>query len=313
MDYYCKKCNKTYKSRMGIYRHNKKCKPETNDENELNNKCKYCEKELFNYVSKWRHEKKCELNSKTITETVQIMREEIKSLKQQLNHTKPQTINSNNNNNNKNITNNNQNIICVFPFGKEPPNSLSMEYLIKTLTENGINSVIDIVKKKHFNPELPQLHNFCVTARNDGYASIVDPETKKIKYVNKKDVFDKVYMGVVSDVNTVNKVSGDHKETIDKINNIPVSKKILKKLHSGINEEAYHNRELVKETWSTAEFNNSGANQKEKKFIFDLNDSDTDCDYEYDNSSTNNDSKPSIINKIQELINEIESKSYLFM
>ncbi len=55
-------------------------------------------------------------------------------------------------------------------------------------------------------------------------------------------------MGVVSNVNQVVPPNENVKEAIDKIN-IPVSKKNLKKLHCGLNEEAYHNRDLVKKTW----------------------------------------------------------------
>jgi hypothetical protein len=80
---------------------------------------------------------------------------------------------------------------------------------------------------------------------------MIDPETKAIKYVNKKDVFarlqrshvghspDQVYTGVVSNVESVNnskKQKSEIKETIEKIKNIPISQKMLKKLHIGINE-----------------------------------------------------------------------------
>ena len=43
---------------------------------------------------------------------------------------------------------------------------------------------MEIVKMKHFNPETPELHNFCVTTKNDQYATIVDSKTKKVKLVN---------------------------------------------------------------------------------------------------------------------------------
>ena len=55
--------------------------------------------------------------------------------------------------------------ISVYPEGT-PNGAVS-----KTLNKLGINSVLEIVKKKHFNPELPQLHNFCVTALNNNYAN----------------------------------------------------------------------------------------------------------------------------------------------
>jgi len=50
------------------------------------------------------------------------------------------------------------------------------------------------------------------------------------------------------------------------INNILVSKNILKKLHSRINEDAYYHRDLVDKTWTNTYFD-------ENKIHIDLNDS----------------------------------------
>lgn len=248
MSYFCSKCNKKYTSASGLFRHNKTYHLDEYNKKVINNKCQYCNKELSSYGCKWRHEKKCSFNNSDMIEEFKQLKEEVNELKSKINNSK--TINSNNTN-----CNNNQNIICVFPLGKEPDNILSVEYIEKTLKEHGLNSVIEIVKKKHFNPELPQCQNFCVTSRNDTYASVVDPETKKIKYVNKKDVFDKVYMGVVSNVETINNSKKPEiMETVEKIKNIPISQRMLKKLRLGINEEAYHHKDLVKTTWTHAKF-----------------------------------------------------------
>jgi len=174
------------------------------------------------------------------------MQTEIANLKAQItNNSKTKVITNNLNNSNNNLNNSNntinnnltQNIIYVIPFGKEPVNAISAENLNAILNEHGLNSVMEIVKMKHFNPETPELHNFCVTAKNDPYASIVDPETKKVKLVNKKDVFDKVFCGVVGNLTTVENPSEDTADTINRINNIPVSKKIQKKLHLEMNHQ----------------------------------------------------------------------------
>ncbi len=104
---------------------------------------------------------------------------------------------------------------------------------------------------------------------------------------------------MVSNVNKIDKPNVELKETINKINNIPVSKNMLKKLHSGINEEAYHHRDLVKKkkTWTNAYFD-------ENKINIDLNDTDEDNDI---------DPNAPIIDKIEHLLNEIKSKSYIFL
>ncbi len=300
MSYICNNCNKSYNTYSGLFRHNKKYHLDdiNNEQKNIKNNCKFCNKELSSYSCKWRHEKSCKFDENSMIKKFKILEEKVHNLKSKLNCSK--TINSNNINSNNT---NNQNIICVFPLGKEPDNILSVNYIEKTLKEHGLNSIIEILKKKHFNPELPHCQNFCVTSRNDTYASVVDPETKKIKYVNKKDIFDKVYMGIVSNVETVNnlnKEQSDVKETIDKIKNIPSSQKMLKKLHIGINEEAYHNKELVKNTWEYANFDID----ENQKIIVDLNISDDDIDYEI-NDNINN--KKLIIKQIQNLLTEIKN------
>lgn len=75
----------------------------------------------------------------------------------------------------------------------------------------------------------------------------------------------KVYSNVISNVNLIQEPTTEIKQTIEKINNIPVSKKILKSLHFGINQEAYHNRELIKNTWKIAKFKNSCNNNENNK------------------------------------------------
>ena len=301
---FCKKCKKEFNSRSGLYKHNLNY-----HQNDLiahkeiqiieSVTCKYCNKILANYYSKWRHEKQCENKSLQMANQIKDMQSEINKLKAQINNnsgTKNIINNTNNTNNshntNTNSNNNNltQNIIYVIPFSKEPTNAISTENLNAILNEHGLNSVMEIVKMKHFNPETPELHNFCVTAKNDPYASIVDPETKKIRLVNKKDVFDKVFCGVVGNLNTVENPNEETTDTINRINNIPVSKKIQKKLHLEMNQEAYNNKELVQTTWKNASFSGKPTSAQGKVV----------------NKNTK------YINTIESLLKEINSKSYLF-
>ena len=324
----CVKCTKQFETISGLYKHNKNYHPNlVKRENKTDQtNCKFCDKKLSNYISKWRHEQKCkENNNMPLAEQVKMLTEKVIKLenkKPTSNITTTNNTNTNSNNTNNNTTNNNntQNVICVFPLGNEPANALSIEYLCKLISDHGINSVMEIVKKKHFNPAIPECQNFCVTALNNNYASVVDPETKTIKSVNKKDVFDKVYSGVISNVNQIIHSDDKVKETIHKINNIPVSKKILKKLQCGINEEAYHNRGLIKKTWKTAKFTEPIENHIEERTPIDLNDVSSDSDSESSISDESDDSgyqlktttvkakpinKTQAISQIQKLLDEI--------
>jgi hypothetical protein len=281
MELKCNECNVSYKSRSGLFKHNKifhnHLIRNKFNKNTANNICSYCDKKLSNYTSKWRHEQKCKENKDI---KIMEMQKHINNLQTQINKITNNTTNSNNTiNNNTNNTNNSHNTnnnitnnqyIYVIPFSKEPNDILSNDVMKKIIAEKGINSVIELVKKKHFNPDLPECHNFCVTAKNDIFANIVDPETRKIKAVNKKDIFDTVYSGIVSNVNNIKTSNEEINDTITNINNIPLSKKMLKKLHIGINEEAYHNRDLIKTTWDNAkfeEFNSQSLSSKRESII----------------------------------------------
>ena len=107
--FFCHKCDKTYKSYMGLWLHEKKYHSEVKTVTTPNTNCKYCNKKLATRQSKWRHEKTCaSKNNLTIDEKFKQLTDEIKELKEQ--KTKPQNI--------TNITNNTNNIqyisfICI--------------------------------------------------------------------------------------------------------------------------------------------------------------------------------------------------------
>ncbi len=263
--YKCEICDLEYSSRMGYYKHNKQY--HENKIGKIGRKkiedktfcCAFCNKE-FNYnQNKWFHEKKCKQNNETSNDFKQ-MKNEIEMLKKKIEtlESKPVSNITNNNTNNNSINNtiNNSinNLTIVFPFGKEPLNCIPESEIIKTLEECGINAITELCKKKHFNPKLPQLHNFCVTAKNDPYAIIIDPETKRTKTVNKKEVFDKAYYGIVMNIDSIQSPKPELEKTKNKIKEISMSKPMLKHMRTAINEEAYHNKNMIQNTWKNASF-----------------------------------------------------------
>ena len=305
--YKCKKCSAEYKTKVGLIKHKNK----HHSEEKKNYLCSYCEQEFSHYQNRWKHEQTCKekdklfINVKTV-EKMKKMENKIAELSSELykikNKPASKTINKTVNNN----------FICVFPLGSEPNNVISQENLKQIIVKNGLNSILEIVKRKHFNPALPQCQNFCVTGKNDAYANVIDPETKRIKVVNKKDVFDKVYFGVVTNVNSIKTEEPHIIETIEKIKQVPMSKKMCKKLHIGLNEEAYHNKEMVQNTWTNAKFEQDINN----KYICDLNNCSVDSDDSLSDSESDNEKqlvKTKIISEIQKLLADIDSKSHLFI
>ncbi len=259
--YNCEICNIQYKSRMGLYKHKIKHHITLQEPKEKHYVCTYCKKEFNHKQNKWRHEQTCKEKDPSID--IKTMKNEIAQLKQELRELKSkptnisQTINNISGNTINAISNNghiNNNMTMVYPLGKEPINFMPEAEVIETLETHGINAITVLCKKKHFNPEKPELHNFCVTAKNDPYAIIVDPETKRTKSVNKKEVFDKAYYGLVINIDSVQTPIPEINETKDKIKAISMSKPMLKQVHLAFNQEAYHNKDMVQKTWSNAIF-----------------------------------------------------------
>jgi hypothetical protein len=279
--YNCEKCNLNYTSRMGLYNHNKQYHQDKigTKKSPRTNFCIFCNKEFKHNQNKWKHEKICKykeeyynnqskINAKNQKQDFIQIKNEIEQLKRKIEtlENKPKnTINnttniSENTINNSNTNNIINNITVVIPFGKEPINCIPEAEIIKKLEECGINAIIELCKTKHFNPNKPELQNFCVTAKNDPYAIVVDSETKRIKSINKKEVFDKAYYGVVMNIESVKSQKLEVIETKDKIKAVSMSKNMLKHVRIAINEEAYHNKEMVQKTWEKSSFNDISIN-----------------------------------------------------
>lgn len=299
--YQCQICNVEYKSRMGLYNHKKKYHPsEPKDKRHI---CSYCKKEFNHKQNKWRHEQTCK--QREIVDDYTKMKNEIEKLKKKVHElsNKPvtnilQTINNISGNTYNNVTSNliNNNVTVVIPFGKEPLNCIPEAEVIKTLEECGINAITELCKTKHFNPNKPEHHNFCVTSKNDPYAIIVDPETKRPKSVNKKEVFDKAYYGIVMNIDSVKTQKPEVIETKDKIKAVSMSKNMIKHVRTAFNEEAYHNKDMVQNTWKTALFGNKDESNAHKPF---------------EQTNQINYSKPKtrqeLIKDFQDLLNDVKS------
>ena len=126
-----------------------------------NNYCLHCEKIFANQSSRIRHQKTC----KKILATDQnsILLEKMKMLEEKLadlEAKQPSTINNNTNNNTNNshnTTNYIQNIV-INKHGDEDMSYLTDNQKMINLSK-GFNSVVDYLKKKHFDPKHPENSN----------------------------------------------------------------------------------------------------------------------------------------------------------
>ena len=123
-----------------------------------NNHCLHCEKIFANQSSRIRHQKTCK--KLLASDQNSILLEKMKMLEDKLAELtlkQPSTINNNTNNNSHNTTNYIQNIV-INKHGDEDMSYLTDNQKMINLSK-GFNSVVDYLKKKHFDPKHPENSN----------------------------------------------------------------------------------------------------------------------------------------------------------
>ena len=123
--------------------------------------------------------------------------------------------------------------------------------------DKGLNSLIYLIELVNFNKSVPKNHSYCVTAINDKHVSVIDEKTNTIIKTNKADLFDKV---LVANLDNLEKITNNshfsskqRQEYKNKINYLRTSIfeniKFMKRYQNDINLISYNNKELIKETW----------------------------------------------------------------
>jgi hypothetical protein len=205
------------------------------EENHFN--CKYCEKELANRHSLWRHENKvCKKNP------------QIKNIiTNQFNISDNGTVNQINNNITINFNSlGNENVLILTEKQKEE------------IINDGLNSVITLIKHLNFNKDIPQNHTFCTTNINNKYVNALNLETNKIEKIRKFDFFEEVFKKSLKHMKILNKTIKDciiQDEFEKKISSI--EQKIfnylepdhMKIFHDDLNILSYNQRDIVRKTW----------------------------------------------------------------
>ena len=215
--YNCVNCNKTYKSYMGFWKHNKKYHNNvqnnndqllsTNDQllstkNQLLStkkyKCKYCDKSYDILQSRWKHEQKCQVKNNEIDK----LKYEIELLKKNNNN---QIITTNNNSNNTNNSNNNNinNTINIVKFGSERLSEILSENEMFKISEYINNSINESIKRVHFNDKRPELKNIMIKNLKDKNVHIFDGKKFIVdnKYRNLYELIDNHIFNIQTFIN----------------------------------------------------------------------------------------------------------------
>jgi hypothetical protein len=263
-NFFCERCNKTYQTANGLWKHNQKYHNKINKEKK-ESICSYCDKKLSDRHSKWRHEQICTYKNKTdinkiTSELKEEFKEEITKLKTELEivKNKPSTIN--NINNIKNINNGiiNKGVLNYIKTPGTEDISFISEKETEKILENEMNCLIVLVDCINFNENHPENHSFCTTALNDKYISTINTETLMIEKQRKKDFFDSVLFNSLKVIkvlydklkNKNNPKALKFKENIDRLTDfVVVNNKGKKAYVEMMNTLSFNKRHITQNTW----------------------------------------------------------------
>ncbi len=158
--YNCESCNKTFETATGLWKHKKNKHTEPKIIIDKNCICKYCNKDFYDRTSRWRHEKQtCKMNTDIVI---------LNDPNSYNNIANKSNINklAMDNSNIIDTQNNNQTInIYLNGTGKENIDELN-EDEIEEILNDGLNSLITLIKHLNFNDRLPENHTFGFAIQN---------------------------------------------------------------------------------------------------------------------------------------------------
>ncbi len=252
--YKCIKCNIEFKTNGGLWKHNKsKHMEEVSDETIF--ECRYCNKHLSDRHSLWRHENKaCKKNPVLIKNITNININE--NTDSNISVIQNQT---NNNCNSNNITINfisleNQNVLDLKEEQKEE------------IINDGLNSIITLIKHLNFNKDLPQNHVFCTTNIHNKYVNALNLETNKIEKYRKFDFFEEIFKNSLKHMKILNNTIKDFDiqdkfekkiESIEKNIFNYLEPYHMKLYHDDLNILSYNQRDIIRKTWEDNLSNNA--------------------------------------------------------
>jgi hypothetical protein len=251
MEFKCSICDYTSELKIHVKRHiNNKTKcgegnPEIIEVPMVIN-CEFCEKSFKTAPSMKRHLKTCKVKKANLEEELAQKDEENRILKEKLNEAltrKPTTI-IHNNNNNTNTVNNNI-IIQITPYND--PNLEGAERYYKEAIKKIFMSVPTIIERIHFNTELPENHNICITNYRTKLAKVFNGrEWKTMDEDRLIDELVNTYENLLEDWAEDNPERMKHIERYKEIKERDGAEKVLKDLKDEVKKLIYDKRAMIK-------------------------------------------------------------------
>lgn len=197
-EYECDRCHKMFNKKSNYNKHMKRKNPCSLPQF----KCEFCSKNFtykgnlsrhINNVCREKRErdKNIEMEQQInrieqkVEEQMKEMKEEIKNLETQ--NKQLQVINSGNVVNNVNINN----TIKIVAYGKEDVDSILSNEDFKKILNRGMGSVPELVKRIHFDRNIPVNHNIYISNLRDSYVFTYDGDTWRLN--NREETLKNLY------------------------------------------------------------------------------------------------------------------------
>ena len=195
-DYYCDKCEKTFKRKRNLDYHMKNA---VCVDNEKKYDCKYCSASFTTKNSMYRHmreyckiKKDDDMGKDAILQRLLQLETDNLKLQNKVNElSADKTINIGTVNGPvNNGTINNNIMVNVVPFGKEDLSKIDKGDLLQVF-RSGFNSALRLTETTHFNPKYPEYHNVYISNMKNKYAMTYDGDDWAL--VMKDELIDKMY------------------------------------------------------------------------------------------------------------------------
>ena len=164
LDTICRFCNKDFKKKYNLIRHEECCSYRTKDNDSYDSYSSSQESEKKQYYTE--SEKDIIIASKD--KIIEALKNQIEVLLK----------NQGSNNVHNNITYNTS--IVLNAFGKENTSYITAEYLTKLIKDGPIETIPKLLEHIHFNPDHTENHNIKIPNRKQGYAEIYNGESWQI-------------------------------------------------------------------------------------------------------------------------------------
>ena len=166
MEFKCSLCNYSSPLKSNIKKHinnQKKCGKGVAEILEIPTEinCEYCDKLFTTKYSMIRHLKSCKVKKYSLEQELEHMKVENKKLQEKLAQAEAKVHSIPIINNTTNNTVNNNIIINITPYND--PNLDGVEKYYKEAVKKIFMSVPTIIERIHFNTDLPENHNICIT------------------------------------------------------------------------------------------------------------------------------------------------------